>query len=90
MLLAGVPIEVMKTKGPVVFLSRGSQVPNITIEVKANDAIEWLALYQESFADALEHYTEGLDQSVINAILLHLGATIQNCNSLTNKPQVSI
>jgi len=81
MLLAGVPIEVMRTKGPAVFLSRGGQVPNITIEVKANDALEWLALRQESFVDALEHYTEGLDQPVINAVLLHLGATIQDSNA---------
>jgi hypothetical protein len=81
MLLAGVPIEVMKTKGPAVFLSRGGQVPNITIEVKANDSLEWLAVYQEEFVDALEHYTEGLAQSVINDVLLHLGATIQDSNA---------
>lgn len=81
MLLAGVPIEVMKTKGPAVFLSRGGQVPNITIEVKAIDALEWITVYQEEFLDALEHYTEGLDQSVINNVLLHLGATIQDSNA---------
>jgi len=81
LLMAGVPIDVMNTKGPAVFLSRGGQVPNITIEVKANNALEWIAFYHEEFFDAFEHYNDGLDQDVINAVLLHFGATIQDSNA---------
>lgn len=80
-LLAGVPIQVMKTKGPAVFLSKGGRVPTITIELKADAAVHWLGTFRDAFIHGIENFDEGLDPAVITHVLRHLGATIQDSNA---------
>lgn len=80
-LASGVPIEVMKTKGPSVFLSKRGRIANISIEVKADQALAWLSAHQDIFIHAIEHYAEGDSSEIEMAVLKHLGATIQDSNA---------
>lgn len=81
MLIKGVKVPI-RGSGTQVFFSKGGKVPNIAVQIKADDALAWLQDNASIFAEAIEKYDEGLTDEIKRNLLLHYGAVFQDNNPL--------